>query len=304
MSSMIAVKRPPPERFIHQNEPSSSSTKSPPPIAINRNMISTSTKTSPVELFTQADLENRLQGALRERDDQWLRHEKAQIHFLQSEGAHMLKGLHDEVDRLSHLLRDAKRRLDVEDDEAEESEKLRNLIQKKEDQIAVLEAQLLAKECSLKDIERKVNATVEKMNDTIKIQSDRIRQLSGELQDRTLTVTQLSSQLRQYRLREAMATAQHRRRASAQNVSGGSSPLVSPSSPHRIFPPQRSMQMCFVDDDLASASVSVTYPGNPAKMRPAVLDPSLGEIVPGIEKQKFPLRRKSASSSAGNVYKN
>ncbi|CAJ0580598.1 unnamed protein product, partial [Mesorhabditis spiculigera] len=303
MSSMIAVKRPPPERFMHQSDPCAS-INSAATGASSRLVKSVSMKMSPIEMFTKDDLEKRLEDALQKRDDEWMKHEKDQISFLQSEGSEMLKALHGELHRLTTMLRDARRKLDVGVEDAEEAELLHVQIKEKEERIAILEAQLEAKEASLKDIERKVNATIEKMGETIKIQSDRIRQLSGELQDRTLTVTQLSGQLRQYRLREAMATAQQRRRASAQN-SGGSSPLISPSSPHRIFPPQRSMQMCFVDDDLASASVSVTYPGNAAKQRQNAMDTPLADnSSSNLEKPKTPIRRKSTSSSASNIYKN
>ena len=41
----------------------------------------------------------------KERDDQWRRHERSQISFLQNEGTMMLKGLHEEIERLNHLLR-------------------------------------------------------------------------------------------------------------------------------------------------------------------------------------------------------
>ncbi|VDP28135.1 unnamed protein product [Heligmosomoides polygyrus] len=64
------------------------------------------------------------------------------------------------------------------------------------------------------------------------------------------------NRLRSYRLRDAMASAQQRRRASSSNCSN-TSPIVSPSSPHRIFPPK----------GLASASVTVSYPGSKSSAR-------------------------------------
>ncbi|GMS89394.1 hypothetical protein PENTCL1PPCAC_11569, partial [Pristionchus entomophagus] len=188
----------------------------------------------PCFLISEETLQKRLQDALRERDAQWMKHEKAQICFLQRESGNMLRGLHSEIERLSGKLRESRRLLDVGHCSSEKE--MADRLEEKERQIEELEAALQEKEEKLMEIERRVSTTMERMNDQINIQADRIRQLNGELQDRTQSLAQLTSQLRSYRLKEAMTLAQQRRRVS--NVSGGaSSPLVSPSSPHRSFPP-------------------------------------------------------------------
>ncbi|KAF8359175.1 hypothetical protein PRIPAC_94170 [Pristionchus pacificus] len=159
---------------------------------------------------------------------------QAQISFLQRESGNMLRGLHSEIERLTIRLKESRRLLDIGHcaSEREMAERL----EEKEKTIEELESALQEKEDKLMEIERRVSTTMERMNDQINIQADRIRQLNGELQDRTQSVAQLTSQLRAYRLKEAMNLAQQRRRVS--NVTGGpSSPLVSPSSPHRSFPP-------------------------------------------------------------------
>ncbi|PAV62783.1 hypothetical protein WR25_23416 [Diploscapter pachys] len=245
------------------------------------------------KLITEADLERRLREALRERDDQWRKHEKAQIVFLQSEGANMLKALHLEIDKLGHQLRDAKRQLFVSstgglsastDLSNYDHSELTKRFKEQELRIAELEQLLSEKEAYAKGIERKVMATMEKLQEQINLQGDRIRQLTTELNDRNQTVAHLSSQLRTFRLREAMAQAQQRRRAS--QGSANSSPLVSPSSPHRIFPPK----------GLLSASVTVTYPGNNAhQMRSlscAGTESASYDSADSIEK---PSRRRSSS---------
>ncbi|VDO58751.1 unnamed protein product [Haemonchus placei] len=178
----------------------------------------------------EADLEARLREAIRQRDEQWRRHEREQITFLQNETAAMLRGLHKEIDRLGYELKDAKRQLYVPDDSPCDHSEMEEIREKEE---------------RASSIDSKVSQTVEKLQEQIEIQADRIRQLSNELNERNQTLAVLSSQLRTYRLRDAMATAQQRRRAST-------SPIVSPSSPHRIFPPK----------GLASASVTVSYPGD------------------------------------------
>ncbi|CAI2347265.1 unnamed protein product [Caenorhabditis sp. 36 PRJEB53466] len=183
------------------------------------------------------ELELRIENSLRERDDQWRKHEKAQIQFLQTETSNMLKSLHNEINRLSNELREEKRK--AASGYSEESAK----------KIEELERMISEKDVYTKGLEKKVTTTIQKLQEQITIQSDRIRQLNEELNDRNQTVTHLSQQLRAIKLREAMATSTHRRRASQQN----SSPVTSPSSPHRIFPP--------VSSGLLSASVAVTYPG-------------------------------------------
>ncbi|EYC42806.1 hypothetical protein Y032_0517g2814 [Ancylostoma ceylanicum] len=61
-----------------------------------------------VNTFTslyESDLELRLRDAIRQRDEQWRKHEREQITFLQNETAAMLRGLHKEIERLGHQLK-------------------------------------------------------------------------------------------------------------------------------------------------------------------------------------------------------
>ncbi|KIH68328.1 hypothetical protein ANCDUO_01338 [Ancylostoma duodenale] len=53
----------------------------------------------------ESDLELRLREAIRQRDEQWRKHEREQITFLQNETAAMLRGLHKEIERLGHQLK-------------------------------------------------------------------------------------------------------------------------------------------------------------------------------------------------------
>ncbi|KAK5969065.1 hypothetical protein GCK32_014210, partial [Trichostrongylus colubriformis] len=64
------------------------------------------------------------------------------------------------------------------------------------------------KEERANSIDSKTAETVGKMQEQINIQADRIRQLNNELNERNQSLAVLSSQLRTYRLRDAMATAQ------------------------------------------------------------------------------------------------
>lgn len=47
----------------------------------------------------------RISAAIEERDDEWRRHERSQITYLQNENAQMLSGLHTEIERLRNHLR-------------------------------------------------------------------------------------------------------------------------------------------------------------------------------------------------------
>lgn len=64
-----------------------------------------SSHTSLSDRRRRADDKAELDEALAERDDMWRRHERAQIAFLQNDHAHMLKALHDEIERLQQLCR-------------------------------------------------------------------------------------------------------------------------------------------------------------------------------------------------------
>ncbi|CAB3404913.1 unnamed protein product [Caenorhabditis bovis] len=243
MSTAVAVNRPPAD--VSPTAASSVFCSADHRMA-NRCAPATNLKPANIE-----QLEEKLQKALRERDEQWRRHEKAQIAFLQNETSNMLKSLHQEVHRLTNELREAKRQSAMgETGDSKRIEELETIVAEKESYI--------------KNVERKVTATIQKLQEQITVQSERIRQLNDELNDRNQTVTHLSQQIRAIKLREAMATSTHRRRASQQS----SSPIVSPSSPHRIFPQPSS--------GLLSASVAVTYPGSSSKSSSSVSLSSTG----------------------------
>ncbi|KAE9419989.1 hypothetical protein Angca_000669, partial [Angiostrongylus cantonensis] len=57
------------------------------------------------QCLCESVIESRIREAIRQRDDQWRRHEREQIVFLQNETATMLRGLHKEIERLGHQLR-------------------------------------------------------------------------------------------------------------------------------------------------------------------------------------------------------
>ncbi|KAK6015480.1 hypothetical protein OSTOST_19095, partial [Ostertagia ostertagi] len=225
----------------------------------------------------ESDLEVRLREAIRQRDEQWRRHEREQIVFLQNETAAMLRGLHKEIERLGYQLKDAKRQLYVPDDSPCDHSEMEAKIEQQQERIRQLEQASQFPPARFEIREREKGAMLltakrqKQLRETARTDqySDRIRQLSNELNERNQALAVLSSQLRSYRLRDAMATAQQRRRAST-------SPIVSPSSPHRIFPPK----------GLVSASVTVSYPGSQTGDRSGSVDRIL--------------RRKSASNVGMN----
>ncbi|PIO68778.1 hypothetical protein TELCIR_09418, partial [Teladorsagia circumcincta] len=234
-------------------------------------------QTQTQQSLCESDLEVRLREAIRQRDEQWRRHEREQIVFLQNETAAMLRGLHKEIERLGYQLKEYSFTLTVTYSAAKHdfllSSKIRDLRSQKILDVGppcfAFGTEIREKEQRASCIDSKAAETVEKLQEQINIQADRIRQLSSELNERNQTLAVLSSQLRSYRLRDAMATAQQRRRAST-------SPIVSPSSPHRIFPPK----------GLVSASVTVSYPGSQTGDRSGSVDRIL--------------RRKSASNVGMN----
>ncbi|KAE9555099.1 hypothetical protein FO519_001674 [Halicephalobus sp. NKZ332] len=152
----------------------------------------------------------KLQEAVMERDQMWRAHEKAQIAFLQNQTAQMTRNLHLELERLMNVNRDLSRKLNRK----------------------------------ATALEKTLERTIAFYKDELNHHEDRIRQLTAELHDRTQTVTQLSTQLRSIKLREAMAQAQQRRRASCTSPKSPVSPTES-NSAFRLFgfysskPPKR-----------------------------------------------------------------
>ncbi|KAK6740941.1 hypothetical protein RB195_009035 [Necator americanus] len=197
MSTGLAVNRPPPENLAfkvpHPNDMEASSSSSnelqqaPPPSSRNQ-------QTQTNKFLYESDLELRLREAIRKRDEQWRKHEREQISFLQNETATMLRGLHKEIERLGHQLKDAKRQLYVPDDSPCDHSEMEAKIEQQEERIRALEQQIRDKEQHATDVEDKIAETVEKLQEQINIQADRIRELSAELNDRNQTVAHLSSQ--------------------------------------------------------------------------------------------------------------
>ncbi|WKX98596.1 hypothetical protein Q1695_013909 [Nippostrongylus brasiliensis] len=277
MSAGLAINRPSTGSLAfepHSSSSSPSSSSGECHSTVNR--CNQQTQTTQQQLC-ECDLELRLREAIRQRDDQWRRHEREQIVFLQNETAAMLRGLHKEIERLGYQLKDAKRQLYVPDDSPCDHSEMEAKIEQQQEHIRQLEQEVREKEQRASNVD-KAAELVEKLKEQINIQADRIRQLTSELNERNQTVAHLTSQLRSYRLRDAMATAQQRRRASSTTNCSSPSPITSPSSPHRIFPPK----------GLVSASVTVSYPGSRS---------SAGERSGSVDRI---MRRKSASTVSMN----
>ncbi|KAH7731735.1 ImpB/MucB/SamB family protein [Aphelenchoides avenae] len=174
----------------------------------------------------------KLAEAVMERDDMWRKHEKAQISYLQEQNAQLLSRLHDEIERLQNVNRDLQRRLHVSPGEKEPSEssaELESQLKAEKDTSEQLKESLAKAEKRNAVLAQTLEKTAELYKSQIANHEDRIRQLTRELHDRTLTVTQLSQQLRNFRLREAMAQAQYRRKSSMDG-----SKMASPTA-FRLF---------------------------------------------------------------------
>uniref|UniRef100_A0A914XRQ7 CCDC92/74 N-terminal domain-containing protein n=1 Tax=Plectus sambesii TaxID=2011161 RepID=A0A914XRQ7_9BILA len=231
----------------------------------------------------RADDKTELTEALAERDDMWRKHERAQIAFLQNDHANMLKALHDEIERLQQLCRELQARLTVshgydEQVDSEENVKLKEQLRDAEEKLAELTARAEMKDAKMVAMEQKNDKTVLMLREQLGHQADRIRQLSRELHERTTSVTQLSTQLRNIRLKEAMA--QQRRRASFD------SPKRSPTGPGGLSIRLEQNAARPQGGLVRHATVSVTYP-----------TPSSSTSLPPIEPAISP------PSSAGNIEK-
>jgi predicted DNA-binding ribbon-helix-helix protein len=185
-----------------------------------------------VEMETSAPLE--IQKAVHERDQMWKLHEKAQISFLQNQNTQMLSHLHTEIDRLMNINRELNRRLNVSNS-SDKEEELERQLENEEQKNAELLEELQKNQKHTAVLEKTLEHTLTFYKDKITQHEDRIRQLTAELHDRTQTVTQLSSQLRSIKLREAMAQAQQRRRASCSSPKSPTSPAVSPNECNSAF---------------------------------------------------------------------
>jgi len=173
----------------------------------------------------------KLQEAVMERDQMWRAHEKAQISFLQNQTAQMTRNLHLEIERLTNINRDLNRKLDVSGSPTEDSEKK---LEEEEQKNKELQEELSRTQRKANALEKTLERTIQFYKEELNHHEERIRQLTSELHDRTQTVTQLSTQLRSIKLREAMAQAQQRRRASCTSPKSPVSP-TEPNSAFRLF---------------------------------------------------------------------
>uniref|UniRef100_A0A915PFD3 CCDC92/74 N-terminal domain-containing protein n=1 Tax=Setaria digitata TaxID=48799 RepID=A0A915PFD3_9BILA len=142
----------------------------------------------------------RITEAIQERDDMWRRHETAQISFLQNENSQMLTGLHAEIERLHHHLRDLYRRLYVKssfDNNTElenENAQLRKRLEIAKQNTDNLNQKLMECEKRSSNLEQQSNETVKALRNQLAYQGNRIRQLTDELREKTAQIAKLMAQ--------------------------------------------------------------------------------------------------------------
>ncbi|VDK61636.1 unnamed protein product [Onchocerca ochengi] len=130
----------------------------------------------------------RITVAIQERDDMWRRHESAQISFLQNENSQMLTGLHAEIERLHHHLRDLYRRLYVKNSFdsntmlENENEQLREKLEIAQQNTDKLNQKLEECEKKSRDLEQQTNETIKMLKNQLSYQLP-----SGTIADTTGT---------------------------------------------------------------------------------------------------------------------
>ncbi|KAI6235054.1 CCDC92 domain-containing protein [Aphelenchoides besseyi] len=225
---------------------------------------------TPLAIGRMEDMNNvfkeKLDEALAKNNEMWRKHEKEQINYVQTQNSQMLNRLHTEIERLQNINRDLERRLYVSSEpELVDSYKteLRN-VQISSDK---LKRELANAENRNRVLAQTLEESAKLYKDQVNEHETRIRQLSNELDHRTLTITQLSTQLRNFKLREAMANAQQRRRLSCIEPLKQIPPVAARTSGFRLFAgtaPSRRVQKVDVPGSGAvvkpNASVSVSYP--------------------------------------------
>ncbi|CAD5222490.1 unnamed protein product [Bursaphelenchus xylophilus] len=189
---------------------------------------------TPLSIHRIEDLNDKfkekLNEALSERDEMWRKHEKEQIAYVQQQTSQMLARLHNEIERLMGKNRDLERRLHVSNiPDPEVVEELENKIENLQKQNKSLKKEFAASEDRNKTFAKTLEETARVYRDQVYEHENKIRQLTHELDQRTLTMTQLSTQIRNYKLREAMAQAQQRRRASCIDPPNTTTSMTLPS---------------------------------------------------------------------------
>ncbi|KAI6177282.1 hypothetical protein M3Y97_00889800 [Aphelenchoides bicaudatus] len=232
-----------------------------------------------------------LNKALTERDEIWRKHEKSQISYLQQQNAQMLSRLHVEIERLQNINRDLERRLYVST-EPETFDELQNEIAKYKSTNEALRKEVASAENRSRQLAQNLEQSAKLYKDQVTDHEARIRQLTAELDHRTLTITQLSTQLRNFKLREAMAQAQQRRRASCIEPLKQTSPTATKPAGFRLFAGATSSASSTVNPTQRfrvdvpgngtvvkpNASVSVAYPAQNRRL------PFIGNTSNSIEK--------------------
>ncbi|CAD5216533.1 unnamed protein product [Bursaphelenchus okinawaensis] len=200
----------------------------------NSPTMSSEANCTPLSIHRFEDLNDKfkekLNEALNERDEMWRKHEKEQIAYVQQQTSQMLARLHNEIERLVNKNRDLERCLHIGNiADPEEIEELESKVETLQKQNKTMKKDLSASEDRNKALAKTLEETARVYKDQVFEHENKIRQLTHELDQRTLSMTQLSTQIRNYKLREAMAQAQQRRRASCIDPPSTTTSVTLPS---------------------------------------------------------------------------
>lgn len=136
----------------------------------------------------------KLNEALAERDDMWRKHEKDQVAYLQGQNSQMLSRLHTEIERLQNVNRDLERRLYVST-EPETFDEIRAELLQAQQASEKYKKELANAETRSRLLAQTLEESAKIYKDQVTDHEARIRQLTSELNQKTLTITQLSTQV-------------------------------------------------------------------------------------------------------------
>lgn len=154
------------------------------------------------EAWVEKQIKERVLLAIAERDDMWIMHEKEQIKFLKEANFKLLCGLHNEIERLHHELRDTNMKLYVDEspttteDLLSENEKLRQRLRESErsNQELAVKLEESAKNAYL--AEQQLIRALEIFKNQLAYQGSKIRELTDALRERTENISELVTQAR------------------------------------------------------------------------------------------------------------
>uniref|UniRef100_A0A915EE57 Uncharacterized protein n=1 Tax=Ditylenchus dipsaci TaxID=166011 RepID=A0A915EE57_9BILA len=173
---------------------------------------------------TDIDTEAKVCIALKERDEMWRKHEKAQIEYIQTRSAHILTGLHAELEKLQNINRDLERQLFVSVEPCKiELDRVRGQLSAERKSTATCRKQLGV-------MSRRNACLAQTLEKTAQLYKHQIAQYESKIAETNEQIKKLTAQVVSFRSKHSWAENANRNRTRSQQSSCGSLAIDKPET--------------------------------------------------------------------------